>query len=69
MIYALTDTWYIVLRDLRTRIRMPIFIFMTMFQPILWLVLFTQIFKSLGGSLSSPQEVLTSAISSSLPPA
>ena len=45
---ALADTWYIVLRDLRARIRMPVFIFMTLFQPILWLVLFTQIFKSLG---------------------
>jgi ABC-2 type transport system permease protein len=45
---ALADTWYIVLRDLRARIRMPVFIFMTLFQPILWLVLFTQIFKSFG---------------------
>ena len=53
MIYAITDTWYIFMRDLRTRIRMPVFIFMTMFQPILWLVLFTQIFDSLGGSLGS----------------
>jgi ABC-2 type transport system permease protein len=53
MINALSDAWYIVLRDLRTRMRMPVFIFMTMFQPILWLVLFTQIFKSLGGTLSS----------------
>ena len=53
MIYAIADTWYIVLRDLRTRIRMPVFIFMTLFQPILWLVLFTQIFKSLGDSIST----------------
>jgi len=45
---ALADTWYIVLRDLRARIRMPVFIFMSLFQPVLWLVLFTQIFKSLG---------------------
>lgn len=45
------DTWYITLRDLRARIRMPVFIFMSLFQPILWLVLFTQIFKSLGGML------------------
>lgn len=45
----ITDTWYIILRDLRARIRMPVFIFMSLFQPILWLVLFTQIFKSLGG--------------------
>lgn len=49
----LRDTWYITLRDLRARIRMPVFIFMTLFQPILWLVLFTQIFKSLGGMLGS----------------
>jgi len=47
---ALADTWYVTLRDLRARIRMPVFIFMTLFQPILWLVLFTQIFKALGGS-------------------
>lgn len=53
MIYALTDTWYIILRDLRTRVRMPIFIFMSMFQPILWLLLFSQIFKSVGGDLSA----------------
>jgi ABC-2 type transport system permease protein len=45
----LRDTWYITMRDLRARIRMPVFIFMSLFQPILWLVLFTQIFKSLGG--------------------
>jgi len=45
----LSDTWYIAMRDLRSRLRMPVFIFMTLFQPILWLVLFTQIFKSLGG--------------------
>ena len=47
----LKDTWYITLRDLRVRIRMPVFIFMTLFQPILWLVLFTQIFKSLGSMM------------------
>ena len=45
----ISDTWYITMRDLRARLRMPVFIFMTLFQPILWLVLFTQIFKSLGG--------------------
>ena len=44
---AVADTWFIILRDLRARIRMPVFIFMTLFQPILWQVLFTQIFKSL----------------------
>ncbi|MBM4444692.1 MAG: hypothetical protein FJ020_05225 [Chloroflexi bacterium] len=46
---ALSDTWQVILRDLRVRIRMPVFIFMSLFQPILWLLLFTQIFKALGG--------------------
>ncbi|MFC2018244.1 ABC transporter permease [Chloroflexota bacterium] len=53
MIYAITDTWYIVLRDLRTRMRMPVFIFMTMFQPILWMGIFPQIFKSVDVSAVS----------------
>ncbi|MFC1925365.1 ABC transporter permease [Chloroflexota bacterium] len=46
MIYALYDLWHIILRDLRTRIRMPIFIFISLFQPILWLVLFSQMFEA-----------------------
>jgi ABC-2 type transport system permease protein len=52
MMRALSDTWQVVMRDIRVRIRMPVFIFMSLFQPILWLVLFTQIFKSLGGSIA-----------------
>lgn len=48
MINALSDTWQVILRDIRVRIRMPVFIFMSLFQPILWLLLFTQIFKTLG---------------------
>jgi len=48
IINAVADTWFLVLRDLRVRIRMPMFIAMSLFQPVLWLVLFTQIFKSLG---------------------
>jgi ABC-2 type transport system permease protein len=47
---VLKDTWYIALRDLRTRIRMPIFIFMSLSQPILFLLLFPQIFKKIGES-------------------
>lgn len=49
MMNALADTWYIVMRGLKERSRMPMFIFMSLFQPVLWLVLFTQIFESLGG--------------------
>ena len=47
---VLKDTWYIALRDLRTRIRMPVFIFMSLSQPILFLLLFPQIFKGVGSS-------------------
>ena len=47
---TLKDTWYIALRDLRTRIRMPVFIFMSLSQPILFLLLFPQIFKGVGSS-------------------
>ena len=43
----LADSWYQTLRDLRTRLRMPVFIFMSLFQPIVWLLLFPQVFKSL----------------------
>ncbi len=43
----LRDTWYITGRDFRGRLRMPVFIIMSLFQPILWLLLFTQIFKSM----------------------
>ena len=48
---VLKDTWYIMLRDLRTRIRMPVFIFMSLSQPILFLLLFPQIFKSVGTNM------------------
>ncbi|MBM3155905.1 MAG: ABC transporter permease [Chloroflexi bacterium] len=43
----LTDTWYQTLRDLKARIRMPVWIFLSLFQPILWLLLFPEIFDSL----------------------
>ena len=58
---VLKDTWYIALRDLRTRIRMPVFIFMSLSQPILFLLLFPQIFKAVGssGMLGSDVSYLT----------
>ncbi|MFA5055968.1 MAG: ABC transporter permease [Dehalococcoidia bacterium] len=48
---ALKDTWYISLRDIRTRLRMPVFLFMSMAQPILFLLLFPEIFKSVGSAM------------------
>lgn len=44
---TLRDIVYQVIRHWRTQIRMKVWIFVNLFQPILWLVLFTQIFKSL----------------------
>jgi ABC-2 type transport system permease protein len=41
------DTYFQVIRHLRTQVRMRVFIFMNLIQPIIWLVLFTQVFKSL----------------------
>lgn len=42
----LADTWFQTVRHMRTQIRMKVFIFINLFQPILWLALFTQVFKS-----------------------
>ncbi len=43
----ITDVRVQILRHMRTQIRMKIFILINLFQPILWLTLFTQVFKSL----------------------
>ncbi|MEE8374308.1 MAG: ABC transporter permease [Dehalococcoidia bacterium] len=43
----LADIWFQVMRHLRTQVRMKIWIFINLIQPIVWLVLFTQVFKSL----------------------
>jgi ABC-2 type transport system permease protein len=46
MTYFLSDTWHQVIRHVRTDIRIPIWLFVNIIQPILWLLLFTQIFKT-----------------------
>lgn len=45
----LSDIRYQVLRHLRTLFRIRVWIFINLVQPIIWLVLFTQVFKSLSG--------------------
>jgi len=45
----LSDIRYQVLRHLRTLFRIRVWIFISLIQPIIWLVLFTQVFKSLSG--------------------
>lgn len=43
----LADTWFQTIRHLKTQIRIPVYIFISLVQPIIWLALFTQVFKSL----------------------
>jgi ABC-2 type transport system permease protein len=49
---VLSDVWHQVIRHLRTQVRMRVFIFMSLFQPVLWLLLFTQVFRSLSSSFA-----------------
>jgi len=46
MTYFALDTWYQIVRHIRTELRIPIWIVVNLSQPVLWLLLFTQIFKS-----------------------
>ncbi len=41
----LSDTWYLFLRAMKKLIRNPILLFFSLFQPIIFLVLFTQLFS------------------------
>src|SRR5262245_18096911 len=44
----LTDTWYLFIRAMKKLVRNPILLFFSLFQPIIFLVLFTQLFSKLG---------------------
>src|SRR5712692_1259271 len=41
----LSDTWYLFIRAMKKLIRNPILLFFSLFQPIIFLVLFTQLFS------------------------
>lgn len=41
-----TDTFHLFMRHTRTTLRIPIWIFVTLVQPIIWLTLYGQLFKS-----------------------
>ncbi len=41
----LSDTWYLFLRAMKKLVRNPILLFFSLFQPIIFLVLFTQLFS------------------------
>ncbi|HYC12464.1 MAG TPA: ABC transporter permease [Nitrososphaerales archaeon] len=48
------DTEYLFVRALKKVIRNPILLFFSLFQPVLFLTLFTQLFKGLGGLAGFP---------------
>ena len=50
--YLFNDIRFQVLRHLRTLFRIRVWIFISLVQPIIWLVLFTQVFDSLGQSFA-----------------
>lgn len=48
----LEDTFYLFERQLRSSVRMPVFVLMSIVQPLLWVVIFSQLFGAIA-SLSS----------------
>lgn len=44
---VLLDTWYLFVRNLRNSFRVPLMWVMTLVQPLIWLLLFAQLFKNL----------------------
>jgi ABC-2 type transport system permease protein len=44
---AIVDTWYLFVRNLRNSFRVPFIWVMALVQPIIWLLLFAQLFKNL----------------------
>ena len=45
MSHALVDTWYMTLRHFRNLVRQPIWIFISLVQPIVWLLLYGALFR------------------------
>ncbi len=43
----LSDTWFLLIRHLRTQFRLKVFMAINIVQPMLWLLLFTQVFKNI----------------------
>jgi ABC-2 type transport system permease protein len=44
---AILDTWYLFIRNLRNSIRVPMLWAMSLIQPLIWLLLFGQLFKNI----------------------
>ena len=44
---ALSDTWYLFVRQIRGSLRTPIWLFINLIQPLVWLGLFSRVFENL----------------------
>jgi len=51
---AVRDTFRLLVREIRISLRMPIWIIVSIVQPIIWLVLFSQLFRVVGSLRSFP---------------
>ncbi len=46
MIAAAADLWHLFMRLVRANLRMPVFVVISIVQPVLWVLLFSQLFRS-----------------------
>ncbi|MDY6893199.1 MAG: ABC transporter permease [Chloroflexota bacterium] len=53
---AILDTWYLFIRNLRNSVRLPIIWVMSLIQPLIWLLLFGQLFKNIANVPGFPTE-------------
>ena len=44
---TVTDTWYLFVRQIRVSLRTPIWMFVNLIQPLVWLLLFSRVFENL----------------------
>ncbi|MFH1484771.1 MAG: ABC transporter permease [Chloroflexota bacterium] len=52
----ITDTWYLTGRHVRYHLRMPVHVGMSLIQPLIWLLLFTQVFRRLSDMPGFPTQ-------------
>jgi ABC-2 type transport system permease protein len=53
---AIVDTWYLFVRNLRNSFRVPFIWVMALVQPLIWLLLFSQLFKNIANMPGFPYE-------------
>jgi len=53
---ALLDTWYLFIRNLRNSTRVPMIWAMSLIQPLIWLLLFAQLFKNIANLPGFPTQ-------------